>query len=199
MSDHSPRLDQLTAALVRMQTELTAIKTDAIAWVGPQGASDSYRYATLDCVWAGVRQALTANGFAISQTCEPGEAGEMRLTTWLLHTSGQWLCGTASLPVTWRSPRGYGSAMTHARRYGLAAIVGICVEHDDDAAAAVEPPHHRRDHVELAGLPDELPLEVDTRVAEHQAEKELGHARAAHNKHRVSPVIHGRNGDQPSQ
>ena len=35
-----------------------------------------------------------------------------------------------------RGPRGYGSALTYARRYGLAAILGLCIDVDDDAAPA---------------------------------------------------------------
>jgi hypothetical protein len=67
----------------------------------------------------------------------------VQLTTWLLHTSGQWLCGTASLPAAWRGPRGFGSAVTYARRYCLAAMLGLCVEEDDEPAPAGElPPAH---------------------------------------------------------
>jgi hypothetical protein len=148
MSDHSTELDQLAAALVRTQAELATLTPDATGWVGPPQASDSYRYATLHRLWDAVRRPLADNGLGVAQTCEPGEAGEVRLTTWLLHTSGQWLCGTASLPPAWRGPRGYGAALSYARRYCLAAMLGLCVEDDDEAGPAAERPAdnslHRR-------------------------------------------------------
>ncbi len=37
-------------------------------------------------------------------------------------------------------PQGYGSALTYARRYGLAAMVGVCPDDDDAAAASPAPP-----------------------------------------------------------
>jgi hypothetical protein len=56
-----------------------------------------------------------------------------------LHTSGQWISGSATLPLASQTPQAYGSALTYARRYGLAAIVGLCVDQDDDGAAASRP------------------------------------------------------------
>jgi hypothetical protein len=159
MSNHSPELDQLAAALVQVQAALPAARTDATACVGRPGATTSYRYATLNSVWEAVREILAANGLAVSQTCALGEAGEVRLTTWLLHTSGQWLRGTACLPLPWRHPRAYGSALTFARRYSLAGIIGLCVEADDDAAAVAGSPDVA-EHRETRG---EGWLEVDGR------------------------------------
>ena len=39
--------------------------------------------------------------------------------------------------VAKNDPQGYGSALTYARRYGLATLVGLVSEADDDAEAAV--------------------------------------------------------------
>jgi hypothetical protein len=50
----------------------------------------------------------------------------------LMHTSGQWLASTLTMPVSQRTPQGIGSAITYGRRYGLAALLGVAAETDDD-------------------------------------------------------------------
>lgn len=133
---HSERLNKLAAALARAQAQLEPAHVDAVAAVGDDGADGrTYPYATLASVWRAIRGALSSNGLAVVQACEPGDAGEVRLVTTLLHSSGQWMSGVTALPVPVRTPQGYGSALTYARRYGLAAMVGLCVDRDDDAAA----------------------------------------------------------------
>ncbi|HLG72596.1 MAG TPA: ERF family protein [Chloroflexota bacterium] len=136
MAEHSDNLEALAAALVRVQRELTPVTADAVGWVGRLETGREYPYATLARVWAAIRTALGDHGLAVVQPCEPGQPGEVRLTTMLLHDSGQWIAGTCSVPVPANGPRGYGSALTYARRYALAAMVGVCVETDDDALAA---------------------------------------------------------------
>jgi hypothetical protein len=75
-------------------------------------------------------------GLSVAQFCEPSPEGTLMLTTMLLHKSGQFLAGTAMLPLAKADPQGYGSALTYARRYGLAAMVGVCPEDDDGNAAS---------------------------------------------------------------
>jgi hypothetical protein len=54
-----------------------------------------------------------------------------------MHESGQWISGRYPLkPVKADDPQAMGSAMTYARRYTLAAILGIVTE-DDDAEEAM--------------------------------------------------------------
>ena len=136
MTDHSEQLNELAAALTKAQAQLHAADADAVGQVERDGSVQSYRYATLTSVWNSVRKPLTKNGLSILQTCERGNRGELRLTTMLLHESGQWVSGTAVVPVSAPTAQGFGSALTYARRYGLAAMVGLCVEEDDDGAAA---------------------------------------------------------------
>jgi hypothetical protein len=57
------------------------------------------------------------------------------LETTLLHSSGQWIQGEYLFMPEVYTPQGDGSAFTYARRYALAAMVGVCPE-DDDAEAA---------------------------------------------------------------
>ena len=151
MPEHSDRLNKLARALARAQAQIEPVEPNAIGSLDDAGEERSYRYATLARVWLAVGGPLTRNGLSVAQTCEPGEAGELRLVTTLLHSSGQWISGTTVVPLPAQTPQGYGSALTYARRYGLGAMVGLCVDHDDDGAAGSQ----RLDHASPAGGDDD--------------------------------------------
>ena len=140
MTGHSDQLNELAGALAKAQAQLDTAEADGVGHVGTATNGRSYRYATLASVWDAVRKPLGEHGLAVVQTCEPSNRGELRLTTTLLHQSGQWISGTEIVPMPVQTPQGYGSALTYARRYGLAAMVGVCVDDDDDAAAASQLP-----------------------------------------------------------
>jgi hypothetical protein len=53
-----------------------------------------------------------------------------------MHTSGQWLETTATLPAGKTDAQALGSALSYLRRYMLAAVVGIATDDDDGQAAA---------------------------------------------------------------
>jgi hypothetical protein len=96
------------------------------------------RYADLSSVVEACKEALNSNGIGYVQTPVPAEPGFLQLSTVLIHESGEWISGTIQLPLAKQDPQGYGSAMTYARRYGLAAMVGVCPE-DDDGNGAMPP------------------------------------------------------------
>lgn len=131
--------DQITAALVKVQAIL---EPAAKSKVNPFYHS---KYADLEGIMAVVRKPLAENGLAITQTLETVD-GKIMLVTSLLHVSGQFLRGifpVAPAPTFDKegkehppTPQAWGSAQTYARRYGLAALVGITVEDDDDGNAA---------------------------------------------------------------
>lgn len=127
---HSEQLNELAAALAAAQAEIEdAEKCKA----NPAFRS---KYADLGSVWDACKPALSKHGLSVAQFCEPSERGTLRLVTMLLHKSGQFLSGAAELPLAKEDPQGYGSALTYARRYGLAAMVGVCPEDDDGNAAS---------------------------------------------------------------
>jgi hypothetical protein len=80
--------------------------------------------------------ALTKHGLSLFQMTRLNGEG-MLLVTRLAHSSGQWLEATYPLPVVDR-PHIMGSALTYARRYSWAALVGIAAEEDEDGNAAQE-------------------------------------------------------------
>lgn len=125
----SEQLDKLAGALSKAQSELKGALKDS------SNPFFKSKYADIESVWEACREALTKNGLSVAQTCGFDPAVGPTLITTLLHSSGQWLEGEQPLMAKNQSPQDLGSAMTYARRYGLAAIVGV-VQVDDDAEGA---------------------------------------------------------------
>ncbi len=97
-------------------------------------ASNPYfksKYAPLDAIVDATRPVLLKHGLAISQTplYMEGSAG---VETTILHTAGHSTTTTLLLPLKDQSPQGVGGAITYARRYALAAVLGLATEEDDD-------------------------------------------------------------------
>ena len=97
------------------------------------------KYADLSSVWDACRQQLTVNGLSIVQTPTEADNG-IGVETMLIHASGQWLSNTFTMPVSKADAQGVGSAITYARRYALAAMVGVAPEDDDGNAATKAAP-----------------------------------------------------------
>ncbi|MGJ3630257.1 ERF family protein [Sphingomonas sp. MMS24-JH45] len=95
------------------------------------------KYADLSSVWAACRDQITAHGLSVVQF--PGEMvdNRMTMTTQLSRTRAASGCGArSSIPLSKVDAQGYGSAVPTARRYALAAVVGVCPEDDDGNAAS---------------------------------------------------------------
>jgi hypothetical protein len=124
----SETIGALAAALAKAQSQITGAVKDA---ANPFFKS---KYADLVSVWQACRKPLTDNGLAVTQTSRYTPDGLMLVTT-LLHSSGEWIAGEMPVLTKDASPQAQGSGLTYARRYALAAIVGV-YQTDDDAEAA---------------------------------------------------------------
>jgi hypothetical protein len=125
----STETEKLDAALAKAQGEIQAAAKDK---TNPAFRS---RYADLSAVWEACREALTRNGISITQWPTHGEDGRLHIVT-RLACAGQWIRAHFSMPVPKQDPHGYGSAITYAKRYTLAAAVGVVADEDDDGNAA---------------------------------------------------------------
>jgi hypothetical protein len=142
--NRSESIAELAAALAAAQAEMRGASKDAS---NPMFRS---KYASLASIWEAAREPLTSNGLSVVQTPEISDFGVCTLTTTLLHSSGEWISSTMSVPVLpqvvsrgdppVQTAQSYGSALTYARRYALAAIAGIAPDDDDDGNAASHPP-----------------------------------------------------------
>ena len=102
----------------------------------PRDQDQTFRYAALSSGLDIVRKALGGHEIATVQTTAiDNEAGLIRLTTTLAHSSGEWLSSEWPVcPISeTASPRRMGAALTYARRYALFTLVGIAGEDDLDA------------------------------------------------------------------
>lgn len=122
-------LDKIAPALVAAQAAITFASKDS---TNPHFKN---RYADLQSVIEAVKGPLNANGITFIQMPSSSDAGFLSLTTLLVHSSGQYIGDTATIPLPKNDPQGYGSALTYGRRYGLAAICGL-FQADDDGEAA---------------------------------------------------------------
>lgn len=92
-------------------------------------------YADLAAVIDACKESLNSHDIAVIQSpC--GENGYVGVTTLLAHKSGEWIEGTLMLSPVKKDPQGAGSCITYARRYSLAAMVGLAQE-DDDAEGSI--------------------------------------------------------------
>lgn len=140
----SATIGKLAEALSKVQGEMGAAEKNAD---NPYFKS---KYADLATCWGVAREPLSRNGLAVVQTTaqsfeEIGEANRKQLVitinTILMHSSGEWISGSMSMPLAKNDPQGVGSAVSYGRRYGLSAILGIVgKDEDDDANAASMPP-----------------------------------------------------------
>jgi ERF superfamily len=135
----SESIGAIAAALAKAQAELTNPEKSLIATIRashPRENDQTFRYAALSSGLDIVRKALGGNEIATVQTTAiDKEAGLIRLTTTLAHSSGEWL--SSEWPVCpiaeTAAPRRMGAALTYARRYALFTLVGIAGEDDLDA------------------------------------------------------------------
>jgi hypothetical protein len=127
---------KLDAAMSKAQAEIQPAAKDK---VNPHFKSS---YADLSSVWDACRAALTKHGICVSQWPLHSADGRLHIIT-RLACSGEWVRAHFSIPVAKQDAHGYGSATTYAKRYALAAAVGVVADEDDDgneASAGGRPP-----------------------------------------------------------
>jgi ERF superfamily len=138
MHRSSESIGTIAAALAKAQFELTSPEKSLVGTIPgmiPEG-DRSFRYAPLSTGLDLVRKSLGRHEIATLQTTSiDQEAGLVRLTTVLAHSSGEWVSSEWPVcPVTdTASPQRMGAALTYARRYALFTLVGIAGEDDLDA------------------------------------------------------------------
>lgn len=126
---HSETISKLAAALCKAQSVMPTASKNAKAVYGS--------YTTLTELWDTCRPVLAEHKLAVVQTFS-GDQG-LAVDTTVIHESGEWISGTIRMPVEKATAQGVGSAVTYARRYGLAAILGMVSDVDDNGNEASKP------------------------------------------------------------
>ena len=139
MQRSSESIGAIASALAKAQSELTNPEKSLVATIRspfPREGDRTFRYASLSSGLDIVRKALGKHEIATVQTTSiDKDAGLIRLTTVLAHSSGEWV--SSDWPVCpvgeTAAPHKMGAALTYARRYALFTLVGIAGEDDLDA------------------------------------------------------------------
>mgnify|MGYP002622990543 CR=1 FL=1 len=127
----SDSIENIAAALAAAQAKITNADANATG----QAGKGKYKYAKLENIITEVKPHLTEQGISFVQL-PTREGNDCGVTTILMHKSGEFIKCTFLMPGSQNlSPQGFGSLLTYARRYSLAALTGIGQE-DDDAKQA---------------------------------------------------------------
>lgn len=151
MQHSSHSVGALAAALAKAQVQIQNPEKSLTATIVspfPREGIRNFRYAPLASGLDLVRKCLGQHEIATVQTTAiDQDNGLIRLTTTLVHASGEWV--SSEWPVCpvgeTAAPHRLGAALTYARRYALFTLVGIAGEDDLDAPdltpkVAVHPP-----------------------------------------------------------
>lgn len=131
---NSEQTDKLFAALTLFQGEVTN---------PPREADNPFfksKYTQLDAMIDHVRPVLAKHGLSVMQMPCSSADGVGVITT-LCHSSGQYIQSDPYyLKLAKQDAQAGGSAITYARRYAYAAILGIASDTDDDGNNASNTP-----------------------------------------------------------
>jgi hypothetical protein len=129
-SNDTAKLDE---ALAKAQGEIAAASKDS---TNPAFKS---RYADITSIWEAARPALAKHGISVTQWPVHADDTRLHIVTRVAF-KGEWIRAHFSIPVTKNDAQGYGSATTYAKRYALAAALGVVADDDDDGNAASQRP-----------------------------------------------------------
>ena len=139
MQHCSSSVGALAAALAKAQVQIANPEKSLTATIVspfPREGSRTFRYAPLSSGLDLVRKCLGQHEIATVQaTTIDRESGLIKLTTTLVHASGEWVSSDWPVcPVSeTAAPHRLGAALTYARRYALFTLVGIAGDDDLDA------------------------------------------------------------------
>lgn len=157
----SPSITALASALCVAQAHITAAVKDA---TNPHFKT---KYADLASVWAACRTPLGDQGLSVYQGIEAAGSA-VTVTTLLLHKSGEYLGSSLTMTANPATPQGLGSCITYARRYALAAAVGVAPEDDDGNSGSNQERQHQAPPPRQSPPP---PPPVDVNAAALQAKR----------------------------
>lgn len=136
---HSKTLGAYTAALAAAQAAFPAITKSKIGYATDTGvdgrpATKPYHYADIADLLNACRPILAANGITVMQL--PRIDGTMMMLDTRLQHGEEWMEAEYPVCVISAHPREIGAALTYARRYALAPMIGVAAEEDMDGAGA---------------------------------------------------------------
>jgi len=137
MCNQSEHITALSEALAKAQGAFPGVRKTG------KNPHRNAEYATLDDVINAIRKPLADNGLSFIQPLR-SDGTDYVLETRLMHTSGEWIGSSLTIPEM-EGNRGmnglqaFGAALTYVRRYALTTMLGINAETDNDGSGKEEP------------------------------------------------------------
>lgn len=126
----SESINELASALCLAQLEFSSLKRDEQGY--------GYNYVSLNSTIDAVRPILAKHGLVVSQLAGNDGEGRPAITTILMHKSGQYIKGKASMHLIEmkgvNDAQKAGAVYSYIRRYALQAILNLGAE-DNDASS----------------------------------------------------------------
>jgi hypothetical protein len=128
--EKSETITSLAKALIDFNGRVSKISKDA------KNPFFKSNYASLSNIQDAISKPLAESGIVYSQM----PTGVNGLCTILIHAeSGEYMMDSYTMPVSKpNDPQAVGSAITYAKRYALAGILGLNIDDDDDGNKAAE-------------------------------------------------------------
>ena len=138
----SPTIGKIAASIAKAQAAMGPAIKDREGIIPGKDGRQGYRYgyATLAACFEAL-QPFADNGIAIVQIPLAGGNNGIRVATYLLHESEEWIRGELWMPASVATPQGFGGALTYARRYCLQALTGLAADDDDGSQAEQQTRH----------------------------------------------------------
>lgn len=124
----SESITKLAAALAKAQAEMPVVK------MNKQNPFLKNKYADLGAVIEASRPVLAKHELSIAQF--PTGTREVGVTTILMHSSGEWISDTLTLPLGdskgLSDSQSAGVVISYLRRYSWASVLGLYSDEDTD-------------------------------------------------------------------
>lgn len=148
----SESVAKISSAVAEAQAEFKAVSKSGF------NAYDKYAYADLEDYVHATRPVLTKHGLAILSSAEEvvalndrttknggcEHAVRVKVNVRLMHTSGEWVECVAWGEGQDRADKAVYKAITGARKYGLALMLGLATSDDPERDEAVGQPNHNQ-------------------------------------------------------
>jgi hypothetical protein len=133
MMKHSESIAAIAKALASAQADYVPVPKNKTAKVKMKsGGEFSYNYADLaDCLSMAIPR-LAKHGIAFTQP-HTFIDGKLRVVTFLLHESGEWLESDGIEISEDGDPQQFGAESTYFRRYDGCSFIGVAPDEDTDA------------------------------------------------------------------
>lgn len=145
----SQTISEIAKALSKAQGELENPTKNATGY--------GYKYAKLDEIINVIREPLEKNNLSIIHTMDWGDAPKM--TTTLLHSSGEWLACDCPLRYAksekTNEMQAIGSSITYGRKYNIQCLLNLYAEDDDGKSSGPRKESNAEDEDDISRLKKE--------------------------------------------